>query len=193
MDFWKSFGDAMDSGLGEDRLFLGTAERKNASLSAVQGFSRNLDINEAFVQRNDPHKRYIIAVGITHDLLLCAYNVDNGDVFAARISRLPDKKGWQKLNSKLAGMRARNLELRLIGLQNAGTDTVRGLQVELKVRGHLVEVDLFGANMRNVAIDTKTGMTYNVLLLNRIYRAGELANTVSREDFETKLGELSFV
>ena len=193
MDFWKSFGDAMDLGLGEERLFLGTAERKNASLNAVRGFSRDLDINEAFVQRHDPHRRYIIAIGITHDFLLCAYNVDNGDVFAARISRLPDKKGWRFLNSKLAGMRARNLELRIIGLQNSGTDVVGGLQAELKVRGRLVEADLFGINMRNIAIDTKTGMTYNMLLLNRIYRAGELANTVSKEDFEAKLGELSFV
>ncbi len=193
MDFWKSFGDAMNLGLGEDRLFLGTAERKNASLNAVQGFSRNLDINEAFVQRHDPRKRYIIAIGITHDLLLCAYNVDNGDALAARISRLPDKKGWNTLNSKLTGMKAQNLELRLIGMQNSGTDAIRGLQVELKVRGRLVEVDLFGTNMRNVALDTKTGMTYNMLLLNRIYRAGELTNTVSRADFEAKLGELSFV
>ena len=193
MDFWKSFGDAMDLGLGEERLFLGTGERKNASLNAIRRFSRDLDMNEAFVQRHDPHRRYIIAIGITHDFLLCAYNVDNGDVFAARISRLPDKKGWRFLNSKLAGMKARNLELRIIGLQNSGTDVVGGLQAELKVRGRLVEADLFGINMRNIAIDTKTGMTYNMLLLNRIYRAGELANTVSKEDFEVKLGELSFV
>jgi hypothetical protein len=90
-------------------------------------------------------------------------------------------------------MKAQNLELRLIGMQNSGTDAIRGLQVELKVRGRLVETDLFGTNMRNVALDTKTGMTYNMLLLNRIYRAGELTNTVSRADFEAKLGELSFV
>lgn len=193
MDFWKSLGERGGSGFGDERLFLGTAERKNASLSAVIGFSRDLDINAAFVQHFEPDKRYVLAAGITHDLLLSAYNVDNGDMLAARISRLPDKKGWQMLNSRLLGMKARTLELRLIGLQNSETDTLRGLDTELKVRGSLVEVDLFGSNMRNVALDTKTGMAYNVLLMNRIYRAGELACTVSREDFNAKLGELSFV
>lgn len=193
MDLWKSFGERMGEGFGQDRLFLGTSERKNASLNAVLGFSRNIDINMAFVQRADPQKRYIIAAGITHDLLLLAYNVDNGDLLASRISRLPDRKGWQTLNSRLAGMKAHTLELRLIGLQNGETDTIRGLQVELKTRGVLMEVDLFGSNMRNVVVDTKTGMSYNLLVLNRIYRAGELANTISKEDFNAKLGELSFV
>ncbi len=38
----------------------------------------------------------------------------------------------------------------------------------------LFALGLFGNEIRHIALDTKTGLSYNVLLLDRIYRPGEL-------------------
>ena len=54
--------------------------------------------------------------------------------------------------------------------------------VENKIR--LVEIDLFGENTRHIAIDTKLGTSFNVLMEDRLYRPGELVNSMTVENFE---------
>jgi hypothetical protein len=48
----------------------------------------------------------------------------------------------------------------------------------------LVEVDLFGDETRDIAFDTKLGTSHNVLIYDRLYRAGELKNGMTMEQFE---------
>ncbi len=194
MDFWNSYKARMVGSFGTERLFLGTSERKNASLRAISEFSVELELNKAFLQRYDAQKRYIIAKDMTHDLLFCAYDVNSKSIFVARNTRTISQGNWKKLFATVGRMAFPNLELRLIGLQNGDLLPLKGFEnIWKRVPGSLVEADLFGQNIRNVAIDTKTGMTYNILMLNRIYRAGELTNSVSGADFDQRLGELSFV
>lgn len=194
MDFWDSYRKRMVGDFSGSRIWLGTSVRKNASLRAVEEFSREVELNTVLFQRYDTAHRYVIAKDVTHDLLFLAYDVNSRDALAARITRDVSSKELTAILSRLRKVKEPNMEFRLIGLQNGGQAQILSMFDKLRRRMHgiLVEVDLFGANVRHVALDTKTGMTYNILLLNRIYRAGELSNTLSREDFESKLGQLSF-
>ena len=195
MDFWNTYKTGIIGDFSHDPLFLGTSERKNASLKAVSEFSRELEVNKAFFQRYDALRRYIIAKEITHDLLFSAYDVNSRDILVARITRQLDAREWSAIFSNLRKIRKPNLEFRLIGLQAGGfAAALAGFdKLHRRVHGILAEADLFGINMRNIVIDTQTGVPYDLLILNRIFRAGELANTVSREDFGSKLAQLSFV
>ena len=47
---------------------------------------------------------------------------------------------------------------------------------------------MFGTDARHVAIYLKTGASYNLLLLNRIYRPGELKNQQAYDEFRQRLG-----
>ena len=195
MDFWNSYKARTVGNFADAPLCLETAARKNASLKAVSEFSRELEINQAFFQRYDETRRYIIAREITHELLFSAYDVNSGDALVARITRQLSNQEWSGVLSRLRRVRLPNLEFRIIGLQNGGyAATLVGFD-RLRKMTHeiLAEVDLFGPNMRNIVIDTKTGVPYDLLLLNRIYRAGELTNTVTRDDFGSKLTQLSFI
>ena len=195
MDFWNSYKERAVGKFDQERIWLGTSERKIASLNAVSEFSIEVEVNRAFFRRYDEMHRYIIAREITQDLLFSAYNINSMENFVARITRQLSKPEWSKVFSYLRKFRDPNLEFRLIGLQNGGlTAALTGFdQIHRRVHGILAEVDLFGPNMRNVVIDTKTGATYDLLLNSKIYRAGELLNTVTKEDFASKLAQLSFV
>ncbi len=195
MDFWNTYKARIVGDFSHDRILLGTAERKNASLKSVTEFSRELEVNKAFLQHYDASRRYIIAREITYDLLFSAYDVNSKDILVARITRQLDRREWSAIFSHLGKIKMPNLEFRLAGLQNGGfAGALAGFdRMHKRVRGVLVGVDLFGINMRNIVIDTKTGVPYDLLLLNRIYRAGELVNTVSRDDFGSRLAQLSFV
>ena len=51
----------------------------------------------------------------------------------------------------------------------------------------IFEADLFGSDRRNIAIDLKTGTSFNMLTENRLYKPGELANTTTEEQFAREL------
>lgn len=195
MDFWNTYKARIVGDFSNGPISFETAVRKNASLKAMSEFSKEIEINKAFFQHYDATRRYIMAKNLSYDLLFSAYDVNSRDILVARITKQISKQGWMKIFSNLRKVKIPNLEFRLIGLQNRGyTDSLAGFdKLHKRIRGVLAEVDLFGTDIRNIAIDTKTGMTYDILMLNRIYRAGELANTVTRDDFEASLSELSFV
>ena len=56
-----------------------------------------------------------------------------------------------------------------------------------------MEIDMFGEEKRHMAIDMKTGLSYDLLLENRIYRPGELKNDEKEDDFQSSTSRLSFV
>ena len=82
-----------------------------------------------------------------------------------------------------------NVEARIMGLQNGEDHAfLGGLLGFLSKQGiRLIEADLFGEETRHVAIDLKTGASYNVLLEDRHYRAGELVNRMTIDDFARTL------
>ena len=167
--------------------------RWNASIGRIKDKSVALNINSVVSQHYEENKRYVLAEDVTFDLLLSIYDVNSGSILAARITRTPDAPELKKIYSLLRSVKTPNFEFRLIGLQNgytAGLDVAE--QIKKRLKGIFVEFDLFGADTRHVAIDTKTGVPYSLLLLNRIYRAGELACNTKKEDFEKKISGLVF-
>ena len=48
----------------------------------------------------------------------------------------------------------------------------------------IFEADLFGNSTRHIAIDIYSGMSFNVLLEDKLYKPGELVNNMTREQFE---------
>lgn len=194
MDMWNSYIKSKGSGFGVTQLGLRTGVRWNASIGGIVDKSRELIINRAFFQSYDERNRYILAKDMAFDLLFSIYDVNSGSIFAARITEDLGVAEWSRIVSLLKAVKIPNFEFRLIGLQSgytSGLDTAE--QLKKRLRGRFVEFDLFGTNTRHVAIDTKTGVPYDLLLLNRIYRAGELTCQVKKEDFEKNISKLAFL
>ena len=114
-------------------------------------------------------KRYIAAPNLTADLLVSIYNIDSGELFVARIGNFDATKEIEKIKGG-------NLEARIIGLQNnQNYEVVKSLLKSFERKGiQVMEVDLFGNQIRHIAIDAHQGMSLKILLLDRIYRPGEL-------------------
>ncbi len=124
--------------------------------------------------------RYIAQTDITDELLISLYEVSTMSLCVARFSAWDMKLSatLDKFMAQFKNPKERNFEARIIGLQNGQRyDTLHDvLRFVASKKLPLVEVDLFGSNMRHIAFDAKTGMSYNMLLENRLYRPGELAN-----------------
>ena len=114
-------------------------------------------------------KRYIAAPNLTNDLLVSVYNINSAELFVARISNFDAAKEIEKIKGG-------NLEARMIGLQNNQNYEIVKSLIKLFERKNIpiMEADLFGNQIRHVAIDAHQGMSLNILLLDRIYRPGEL-------------------
>lgn len=183
MDLWNSYIKMKGSGFGTGRIELRTGTRWNASIGSVVDKSRELPINNALFQHYDEGSRYILAKDITFDLLLSIYDVNSGSVLAARITNNLNATEWSRIFAMLRVVKVPNFEFRLIGLQDGCTAGLGAAeQLRKRLAGRFVEFDLFGTNIRHIAIDTKTGVPYDLLLLNRLYRAGELACQAKKED-----------
>lgn len=140
-------------------------------------------------------QRYIAAMNLTYDLLVSIFDVNTRTLIVYRTFRLTDRElaGMGRFATTLRSSKP-NLEGRIIGLQNSedsnsAIGAVADMMIAKKI--DLVEVDLFGANIRHIAIDSKLGTSYNVLLDDRLYRPGELVNNITMENFEASMKELA--
>lgn len=193
MDLWDSYVARSAIGFGSAELTLSTGQRQHASLRQIEERSVSLEPSKARFLTYSEGARYIIAKDITFDLLLSVYDVNTRSAFVGRVTTDISPKTLMKIRSRMLKGRP-TLELRAIGLQNGygnGVTDVEELYKRLKPV--LMEIDLFGTDTRHIAFDLKTGVPYNLLLLNRIYRPGELACQVKKEDFDGKISDLAFV
>ncbi|MHB1829899.1 MAG: hypothetical protein ACYCO0_00735 [Candidatus Micrarchaeaceae archaeon] len=194
MDLWNSYKERALGDYAASALKLNTGERKYTSLKMVEEKARELEINTALFQHYDESRRYVTAKNLTYDLLLTVYDVNTRSTLAARITRELGKDDWVKLRSSIRKVENPNFELRVIGLQNNFVEPLAGLDVFYKELGcTLMEIDLFGNNVRHIAFDAKTGVPYDLLLANRLYRPGELVCQLSRDKFSSGEGQLVFV
>lgn len=166
---------------GESRIHISSKDRPNMSLSKLQEGNNNIEIKSGEVKRLDyeswHNARFLFAKGIESDALLTFFEVNNSKLVAFRGLDL-DYKSAAAIRSEVRKILSPkpNLESRIIGFSN-GTNIqylrdMLNLSRELKAK--LVESDTFGNELRHVAIDSRFGISYNVLLENRPYRAGEL-------------------
>ncbi len=90
-------------------------------------------------------------------------------------------------------IRRPNFEARVIGLQNGENtgELMELLRLLERERLQVFEVDLFGADTRHIAMDAKVGMSFNILMEDRLYKPGELQNRLTEDQFERALSALT--
>ncbi|MDE1868520.1 MAG: hypothetical protein KGH60_00950 [Candidatus Micrarchaeota archaeon] len=158
----------------------------------LYGSAKYLSVGDSATLRytDETSIRYIAAVGMTYDLMLSLYDINSRSLFVARFASFDDKtrQSAEKFLGSTKNPKPK-WEARIIGMQNseeykdlykiADFLTTNGISV--------YEIDLFGNEMRHVAIDSKLGVSYNMLMEDRLYRAGELINKSTVEQFEKEV------
>jgi hypothetical protein len=195
MDFWKVYqNERVSDDFGQQRLCLRSRERIHASLSSVESYATNLEVNQAVSANYGEGTRYVLAEDLTYDLLVSLYDVNSSSAILLRASSPIGKKALAEIRSRLGRLRRPNLEMRAIGLQSGDRTMLESIdRIHALANPGLQEVDLFGSSTRHLAFDLKTGMQLDLLSLNRIYLPDELANGLSIEGFGRLRSEIKFV
>ena len=192
MDLWNNFfHEKMEFGFGTRQLLLNTGDRHNSSLKRY--FDRSIELNnDSFIKKSYSYEqRYIQVKNITFDIFVLFFDVNTSYSIAFRSSSILEDKKIDTLSKLIKKLKLSKIEARIIGLQNGHTDLSTFLNYMYDcIDCTLLEADIFGKEVRNILIDTKTGMSYNLLLENRIYRPGELINKQSFEEFQTQKKKL---
>ncbi|MCL5117499.1 MAG: hypothetical protein M1124_01560 [Candidatus Marsarchaeota archaeon] len=125
-------------------------------------------------------ERYIAAINITDELVISVYDINSKKIFAQRSAfSEQDKDKLEELEEYLNKNKGKSIEVRLFGLQNGAdlNNLERILDIILKYKAPIFEIDLFGNEIRHISIDMKIGGSFNILMENRLYRPGELINS----------------
>lgn len=202
MDFWEAKNaETVKKEFGTQRLILSSKtsvislNRPATSLSAIQNKSKEIGLNQAlFLRLNAMESRYVMATGITFDLLVSIYDVNSNSAILVRATWPLDSKDLERIRGMIKRLKRPNIEIRAIGMQNGDLNLIKIVdELYNVIKGNLIEVDLFGSMERHIAIDLKTGMSYDILLEDRIYRPGELLNTVTQDNFKSKVSKVKFL
>ncbi len=197
MSFEKSLDTEMRKpGFGTANCHLFFKERPHISKSMADAANSSMYIDTGGSSRlrySSTSARYICAADVTYDLLVSVYDVDTNDMFAMRIFKYDAEtfKPLEKYLSEIGRNKYKKFEARLIGLQDKQdygilTPLFKALG---KYKVPVMEVDLFGNQTRHIALDSYLGMSFNMLLQDRIYRPGELNTQITQEQFEARLME----
>lgn len=195
MDFWSVYErERARPEFGQGRLYISSRERIHLSLSTVERYAEQLELNHGAVRQFSERARYIIASNITHELFTTVYNVNTTQAFLLRFSIPLADATLKRIADTVKAARKPNIELRVVGLQDSEKELVGAVdRFHAAFKSSLMEVDMFGGETRHVIFDLKLGMLFNLLLLNRIYKPHELATTLPLDDFNRKRSELTFV
>lgn len=158
---------ALDSGLGCKYVDVGTMYELKTSVPGV---------------------KYAGCVSMTFDAALSVYEVNSKVMLVSRfIGFSPTVQNF--FEKGLSNLKNKNLEVRLIGMQSGqNIDLLSAVMTFIKKNKlQLLEIDLFGSEMRNVCFDVRTGTSFDVLVNNRLYKPGELANSITAAQFERSL------
>lgn len=193
MDFWSAYIKKRDENdFGSKPVLLSSGERYHTSVAAVDGKCIELLPGFAFFKDYNTSNRYVIARELTFDLLLSFYDVNSKRILVARPTMPFVKKDVEGIKYILGRwMNRPNLEIRAIGLQDGDTSMLSAIDLMQELNGSLVELDLFGNQTRHIVMDMLTGKPFSLLLLNRIYRPGELNNSLPRDEFDKKRSKLN--
>ncbi len=197
MSFEGIFSRALSrTSFGADRYLHCYKERTHISKGAIDTYSKGtyLEVSKFYKGgfQSPAEVRYVVANNITYDMLMSIYDVNARSVFVCRLFGFEGNTSAQ-LSSYIESLgklkRKPNLETRLIGLQSKQkADYLGQISDLISAAGiKLMEVDLFGKETRHIAIDMKLGVSQDVLLEDRLYRPGELINTITLEQFERSL------
>ncbi len=176
MDLWEAFEKRERlAEFGTSQLELNTGARHGLSLKTVQDRSIELGPGSAVFLTYSYSRRYITVKALEFDMLITLFDVNSSAILALRSYVEISGKDQREISGLLSRIKRPNLEMRVIGMQNGSSEPIQSVHKIRKLKENiLAEADLFGNSTRHITIDTKTGMVYNLLLLNRIYRPGEL-------------------
>ncbi len=127
-------------------------------------------------------KKYIGAVNIITDLFITIYDINLRKIAVLRLNPDTDNINLIKqFKTYLNNNNKNNLEIRLFGLQNNNNLKILNelLSIIIKYKVPIYELDLFGNEIRHIAIDLEIGPSFNILLEDRLYRPGELINNIN--------------
>ena len=149
------------------------------------GMSRHLSIGDSVITHaHEGRVDYINASNLTYDMLLSIYDFNTGRIAIARFEKFTDSTK-SHMQGFVRSLKNPSLEARMIGFQDG-----HGLEEASKVLDFinmnsisLNEADLFGTDIRHISMETKRGMSMDLLLLDRVYRPGELRNPQTYEQF----------
>lgn len=172
-------GDISFSGFGNSAYVMAYKDRPHISKSEIDRYSNAayLNINEYLIIRYDKIGiRYIAVTSMSYDFIISVYDINSSSLFVGRA--YDDLENMDKEISKFINSLKgkKNLEGRIIGLHN--NQKTPGVKIILDIFRrygiNIYEIDIFGDQIRNIAMDSKLGVPYNILMLNRLYRPGEL-------------------
>ena len=183
-------------GFGAEEYTRTFKKRPHISKSKIDAYSNctYLKANDFIARDNykETDQKYIAATQIAYDTLMSLYDVNTRSIAAARFMDFTaDMRAM--FEKFIKSSRRPNFELRIIGMQSdQAVDSLYGISDFItKNRLGLFEANLFGKEFRHIAIDIYSGMSYSVLLMDRIYKPGELANNMTMEQFWRSLTQRS--
>ena len=177
---------------GAQRYVRTFKKRPHVSKSKIDMYSnaRYLEPGEFYSEAgyDELKTRYIASVSMTYDMMLSIYDVNSRSAAAARFTDFSANMERQ-LRVFVRSMKRPNFEVRVFGLQDGQErgQLHRAVDFILGRKLQVYEADLFGKELRHVALDLHTGMSYNVLMMDRLYKPGELANGMTMEQFQKSL------
>ncbi|MGC8669858.1 MAG: hypothetical protein ACP5TL_01740 [Candidatus Micrarchaeia archaeon] len=196
MSFENALKDAiLKQNFGNSPFSASYKERPHISKAKLDHFNETsyINIGNFFVIKQDQLPlRYIASIDITYELLLSIYEVNTSALFAARLLSI-SKDNISAIEKFIKGFKRPNFEVRLIGLQNNNKlDLLHSaFDIIMNHKLPIVEIDLFGNEMRHIALDSKIGASFNILKENRLYRPGELINNMTLEQLERSINKKS--
>ncbi len=199
MPFNEAFFEAYKSkNFGQSQFIRNNKERQHISVSKMEEHDdiMYIDVGKFSEYRytGTTDKRYLGFKNVVFDFIFTVYDIDSGSAFIARLYKKDQeqhKRLLQEMDRYLKSKKRSNFEARIIGLQD-GEDysyTEEIIDILGKRKIAFYEIDLFGSEVRHVAIDMRIGTTYNMLLLNRVYRPGELANNLTEDQFSRNIAD----
>lgn len=184
--------DPAGKGFGSERYVKNFKERQNISKLKLDSDSgcEYLDENVIYHGTYDElGNRYCACVDLVYDAVVVLFDHNRRECLVYRFADFDNGRMPEFIRIVGASFGKKGAEARIIGLQNGQEfSTVGQAHSLLRAKGiAIVEIDLFGSEARQLAIDLKMGVTFDVLILNRPYRPGELANKLTISQFERQI------
>ncbi|MGC8648975.1 MAG: hypothetical protein ACP5UN_02025 [Candidatus Micrarchaeia archaeon] len=132
--------------------------------------------------------KYVALTDLSYDFAISLYNFDSkqGVVYRFYKNIVENKKTFSKYLNDFA---LKNTEARIFGMQNNYFNkqirNILFLVFEKNIKFY--EIDLFGTEIRNIALNIETGQTFDILMENKLYKPGDLATKITLEEFESKI------
>jgi hypothetical protein len=180
--------DTVGDGFGKALYVKNFKERQNVSKSALDAGlgCKYIDVGGVYQSKyQEPGIKYACSLTVSFDAVLTVYEVNSRTMFISRfIDFTPEIRSF--FEKGLIASKSKNVEARLVGMQNDQSLELLGTITAFAKKNKLpfVEIDLFGNALRHICFDVKTGTSFDVLANNRLYKPGELANSLTSEQFE---------